>query len=140
MAYNFPISTNVEGTFTPTLIGGSVAGTTTYTNQNGFYVRIGNLVTVWGRVQISAATGTGDAILGGLPFTIKNNAGGNPFGPIKINAGGWTWPVGGTDVVLQGTLNSITCLIVTSGSAAGSANMQMTNAAATFNFTLSYNV
>ena len=58
-----------EGTFTATVVGGTTAGTGTYSRQVGVYTKIGNLVTcnVW--IQWSAHTGTGDMFFGGFPFT-----------------------------------------------------------------------
>jgi hypothetical protein len=58
-----------EGTFTPTYFGSTAAGTTTYTIQNGFYTKIGKLVTFQLNLGWSNATGTGNARIGGLPFT-----------------------------------------------------------------------
>lgn len=56
------------GTWQPTLFGITSAGVTTYTLQEGFYVKTGKIVVVSGRVHWSAATGTGAARVGGLPF------------------------------------------------------------------------
>lgn len=63
------IPINEKGTWTPTAYGSSSSGTTTYTAQVGNYIRVGNLVTVNFHVQWSAATGTGNVIIGGLPYT-----------------------------------------------------------------------
>lgn len=128
------------GTWTPTLIGGSTAGSTTYTTQVGQYHRIGNLVWLQGTISISAATGTGDAKIGGFPFTVKNVSSGNPIGSIMIDASGWTWPVGKTSIAIYGQTNATTALVGTSGTAGGLVNLQMTNAAASFYFTLVYEV
>ena len=57
-----------EGTFTPTVIGFSTAGTTTYTTQIGHYTKIGRVVTVAFKVGYSAATGTGGLAVRGFPF------------------------------------------------------------------------
>ena len=57
-----------EGTFTPTLFGASSAGATTYTTQLGVYTKIGRQVTVSLNVTATAATGTGELRIGGLPF------------------------------------------------------------------------
>jgi hypothetical protein len=62
-----------EGNYTPTLTGGTVAGTTTYTAQVGRYVRIGNWVWIQYAVAISAATGTGDANFS-VPFICQNTS------------------------------------------------------------------
>lgn len=56
-----------KGTYSPTYEGGTTAGTTTYTLQQGSYVRIGRLLVVSGAVVWTAATGTGNAQVS-LPF------------------------------------------------------------------------
>ena len=62
-----------EGTWTPTIIGSSSAGTGTYTLQEGHYTRIGRQVTVTCAITWTAHTGTGVIRVSGLPFTIKND-------------------------------------------------------------------
>jgi hypothetical protein len=62
-----------EGTFTPTIIGLSSAGTASYTTQTGEYTRIGNRVFFYTRVKWSSATGTGQMAVSGLPFTCAEN-------------------------------------------------------------------
>ena len=57
--------------FTPTY-NGATPGTTTYTTQTGLYVKIGQLIIATGRVTWTATTGTGVAVLGGLPYTSQN--------------------------------------------------------------------
>jgi len=59
-----------EGTFTPTIEGSSTAGTATYSDQEGTYTKIGNVVTIQIRVNYSGGTGSGTAMyIKGLPFT-----------------------------------------------------------------------
>jgi hypothetical protein len=58
-----------EGTFTPTIVGSTSAGTGTYTSQVGVYTKVGNLVTISVTLGWSAHTGTGNMSLAGLPFT-----------------------------------------------------------------------
>jgi hypothetical protein len=58
-----------EGTWTPVLIGTTVAGTGTYTTQEGKYTKVGNLVTFQMGLNWSAHTGTGTMQIQGLPFT-----------------------------------------------------------------------
>jgi hypothetical protein len=67
-----------EGTWTPTVFGSTIAGTTTYTLQSGQYAREGNIVTVTFEVTWSSATGTGDYKIGGLPFVASTNYGITP--------------------------------------------------------------
>lgn len=62
-----------KGSYTPTYLGGTTAGATTYAanGQVGHWVRVGVLVFFYGRIQWTAATGTGDAQIS-LPFTPVN--------------------------------------------------------------------
>lgn len=64
-----------SGTWTPTYLGRTTAGVTTYSGQpSGFWYRIGKLTFVHGYVAWSAATGTGQAAIGGLPFAAAYDA------------------------------------------------------------------
>lgn len=63
-----------HNTYTPTYLGGTTPGATTYTAQVGAWWQIGSVVVVTGQVAWSAATGTGNAQVS-LPFT----AAGYPF-------------------------------------------------------------
>lgn len=56
-----------ENTFTPTMLGATTPGVTTYTKQAGVYQRIGNWVHFQLDVRWSAATGTGNIKIGGFP-------------------------------------------------------------------------
>ncbi len=60
-------------TYTPTYVGGTTAGVTTYTLQQGSYVRIGSVVFFTCTVVWSAATGTGNARIS-LPFNASSTA------------------------------------------------------------------
>ena len=62
-----------QGTWTPTVVGTTTAGTATYSQQNGQYTKIGNMVTATAYVEWSAHTGTGNITLRGLPFTTLNS-------------------------------------------------------------------
>lgn len=56
-----------EGTWTPTL-----GGNTTYTSQSGTYTKVGNKVTVVGKITVNTL-GTGSTmVVSGLPFTSAN--------------------------------------------------------------------
>lgn len=63
-----------EGTFTPTVIGTTTAGTGTYTLQVGKYTKIGNAVQFMIVLAWTAHTGTGSLNVTGLPFA---DSGGN---------------------------------------------------------------
>lgn len=58
-----------EGTWTPTLVGGTTAGSYTVTATGAMYTRVGRQVTVTARMAITVnSSGTGTAKFGGLPF------------------------------------------------------------------------
>lgn len=61
----------LTGSWTPTYLGQTTPGTTTYSVQVGTYTRIGDTIFFTGYVSWTAATGTGGAILS-LPFTAAN--------------------------------------------------------------------
>ena len=63
-----------EGTFTPTIVGSTTAGTGTYSTQLGKYTKIGNVVNFKLYVLWSAHTGTGNMLISGLPFTSPSDA------------------------------------------------------------------
>lgn len=57
--------------YTPTYLGATTPGTTTYTVQVGAYTQIGSLVIATGRLTWTNATGTGIAIIS-LPVASAN--------------------------------------------------------------------
>ena len=134
------LSAYTVGTFFPTMIG-TVAGTTTYSVQAGFYVRVGAVVTIQSNIVGSAATGTGNVIVAAFPFTIKNQTNGNVIGPfLGINASGWTYPASTTAPVVIGGTNTTQGNIYVNGSAAASAVLQMANAAFNFTYVLTHEI
>jgi hypothetical protein len=68
-----------EGTFTPTIVGTSTAGTATYSVQTGLYTKVGRVVTIQIYIAWSGGTGTGNLSMYGLPFT----AGGTNYGVLS---------------------------------------------------------
>lgn len=68
-----------SGTYTPTYIGGTTAGVTTYTAQLGAWRQFADELSVIGQVAWSAATGTGEARIS------------LPFAPSGYNAPGSLW-------------------------------------------------
>lgn len=64
-----------EGTFTPSVIGLTTAGTATYSTQVGRYTRIGNRVFFTINLAWTAHTGTGTMRIADLPFTSSAAAG-----------------------------------------------------------------
>jgi len=64
-----------EGTWTPTIQFGGASTGITYSKQLGRYTKIGNQVTVWFDVRLSAkGISTGDATINGLPFVVNANS------------------------------------------------------------------
>ena len=59
-------------TFTPTVIGSTTAGTATYSVQEGYYTRIGNVVYYTATLTWTGGTGTGNLYISGLPFMSRN--------------------------------------------------------------------
>jgi hypothetical protein len=95
-----------EGTWTPTAYGASTAGTTTYTTQEGSYVKVGKEVTVALSLNVSNATGTGSMRIGGLPFT----AGATCIGSIMTN--NLDWPSGTAPVMYINQNNNFADIFV----------------------------
>lgn len=93
------LSNYTEGTFTPTFIGGTTAGTTTYTLQQGIYRRIGNLVYCHVSITTTASTGTGSISMGGFPFIPRGALVYTGYGVISNT--GWTWPAGTTSCYFE---------------------------------------
>ena len=123
-----------EGTWTPTAVGATTAGTTTYTTQTGVYTKIGRQVTVTARLSYSAMTGTGVLNLGGLPFTVAN-LGLSHIGSVATNNLNW---VGGTSIAVFAVANQTYCEFF--GSADDVAWNQQTcvNELADINYTVTY--
>ncbi len=128
---NIDIANFVQWTsWTPTLIGQSTAGTTTYTTQSGSYMRMSNMVIATFSVVITAATGTGNINIGGLPFTFSRQT----IGSCQIN--GFTWPTSNTDIVLS-ALGATSVLLVQGSLSAGNGGfVQIANVAGSVNGTI----
>jgi hypothetical protein len=73
-----------EGTWTPTLKGDGIAGGASFSNQNGYYIKIGRNVNVHGRMTLSS-TGTisGNLFIDTLPFIPVGSP--NSQGTISFN-------------------------------------------------------
>jgi hypothetical protein len=130
---------NDWASWTPTIIGTTTAGTTTYGTQYGTYMRIGNLAICQFFVTCSAATGTGSLAVGGLPFTIHNNANYYPMGSVYVG-GTITWPIGATYCQLQGSNNTTFASIACFGSGIAGQTMVIANTSITLLGTLIYQI
>lgn len=126
------------GTFTPTLTGATTAGTTTYVAQGGAYTKLGNQVFCTVNITISAATGTGDVVIGNLPFPANVTGLTNPEAAIVSAASPWAWPASTSQLVGFVVPSTSTAKIKGNGSGVVGGNLQMANGAATFDLELIY--
>jgi hypothetical protein len=91
-----------EGVWTPVYVGSSSAGSYTYVENQGHYVRIGNQVTCWFNLTniTTSSTGSGVSQINGLPFAANFMAGFNSECVGNVTCHGWTgidgdqcWPL-----------------------------------------------
>lgn len=60
-----------EGTFSPGLTGSTGTPTISYSNNDGYYIKVGDLVNIWGHITVSSVSGgSGQIWINGLPFTV----------------------------------------------------------------------
>ncbi len=107
-----------SNSWTPVIFGGTTAGTATYSVQEGFYTRWGNLIFCTATVVFSGHTGTGNLSLSGLPFAAKTAGSGTYRSSIIIEEGG------GVKAILR--LQSGTTATTTGVSIAASGNYVIT--------------
>ncbi len=122
-----------EGTWTPTAVGGTTAGTTTYVAQSGRYTKVGNKVTLHFNIEYSATTGTGSLLIGGLPFA----CGFLTTGSIITNFYNWT---GGTYLSLFLPASSSNINIYGGTDDGGWTVQTITNESAVFTGSITYQV
>jgi hypothetical protein len=121
------------GTWTPTLVGSTIAGTFTYNAVTaGSYTRIGNMVFLRGRITITVVTvaPTGNLSVRGLPFTAATITNGTP-GAITPAYWGIVNIGGGAKVYLGGWIqNGATQIDLTVSDSAGGGAVFLTGAVA----------
>jgi len=123
-----------EGTFTPTLFGNTVAGTTTYGNQWGIYTKIGRQVTVSVYITATATTGTGELRIGGLPFAFT---GGNTLYVTAPYVTQLNWSGGSyLSIVSRGNETNVEMQCLSDDG--GASNQPITNETQGIGFTLTY--
>jgi hypothetical protein len=123
-----------EGTWTPTAVGQTSAGTTTYVGRTGTYTKIGNSVNATGYVEISAMTGTGDLRIS-LPFAI--NVSYNFIGsvaPYNLD-----WPSAGSICVFAPANNTSVRLLISVDNGAYS-TVQTENSSWELTYSITYQV
>ena len=95
-----------QNTFTPTLLGSTTAGTPTYTQQNGSYYVVGDLVFFDVYITISALGGmVGGVRVGNLPFAVKNVSTMYPSFSIGSISNA-TFPAGANQMTAKGIPNT----------------------------------
>ena len=117
-----------EGTWTPTLAGATTPGDHTYSEQRGYYTRIGNVVVATFRIQLSAkdTNMAGNVSISGLPFVARNASGYRAGGAIAA-VSNITLSPAHTQYVLQLLPNSTQILIQTAGGGQPQANISPAN-------------
>lgn len=129
-----------KGVFTPTVVG-VVTGVTAYATQAGYYTVIGKMCFVRFTVATTSATGTGDLIIGGLPFTIKNDSNGSPYGTLlSVSGAPLAWPAGTTMLSIQGVVGTTTAKVYASGTAVAGGYLQMANTTINLQGSLVYEI
>ena len=75
------------GDWTPTIAFGGASVGQSYAIQNGYYTKVGNIVTLTGRVAfIAKGSSTGNATITGFPFTVVNSSSANSAASLRIQA------------------------------------------------------
>ncbi len=135
------VSVYTDGTWTPTIVGGSTAGSTVYNTQVGLYTKIGpSFVYVYCNVGTNSMTGTGDVNMGGLPFTTRNTSNHFPIG-FHLMATSFAWPASRTMLTWSWLSNTTSAgALVGQGSSQGPSNVQMANSAQTFRMGMGYQI
>lgn len=124
-----------EGTWTPSIVGATSAGTTTYSGRSGLYTKIGNRVWVQFDANVTNMTGTGNLIINNLPFTsASGTAQSSPV--ISTNL---PYPTTTTQLNLYVGSGSTTATFFSNGNNLAWANVQV-DTAYEVNGTLTYQV
>jgi hypothetical protein len=130
----YNIANNIS-TWTPTITGGTVAGTTTYTAQFGTYIQQGRLITATFNVAYSATTGSGNLLIS-LPFPVRTQTGLRFVGSVQTEGFNLTEAAG--SLSLFASSGGATMTINLSRDDATSVVQQITNETAQFFGTITY--
>lgn len=95
-----PFSYTPFTAFVPTVLGSVSAGVGTYTSQQGYYTKIGVLVTINAEVVWTSHTGSGDLQMDGLPFACRTATNYSPEGIANP-----------TNIPLPGGVTSARCMM-----------------------------
>jgi hypothetical protein len=130
-----------EGTWTPTLIGGTTNPTVTYSLQRAKYTKIGRVATVECYLGWSAFTGgSGQLRLDGLPFTVSSAVPNTSSVGALMNMNGITLASSRTFAAMQAVGGTTYCVIRNLGSAVNgtTTDIPSTGASGELGFTISY--
>ncbi|AIB11784.1 hypothetical protein ABAZ39_07180 [Azospirillum argentinense] len=133
------------GSWTPTLTASTTSGTHTYSVQAGEYVRIGNLVFVSGRLEVTAkdAALNGNARISGLPFVSSNAMVSNHDSGVQLTSVTGLTPTAGYDRdVFGGIPKGVSYISLKASGTSGTGTINHTNlgSAPTFQFSGMYRV
>ena len=128
-----------EGTFTPTLTL-TTPGTFSTLAAVGVYTKVGNLVTATGRISFTKGTGSGDLVLGGLPFTSINTATYQNAGALSTDTFGVTGKIYQIILGNNTTVPNLNSVTQAGGAAAAAGVSDFGAAQAAIRYTFSYHV
>ena len=128
-----------EGTFTPTCTL-TTPGTSSTGSQVGVYTKIGNLVTATGRLTFTKGTGSGDLVLGGLPFTSINTATYQTTGALSTDTFGVTGKIYQIILVNNTTVPNLNSITQAGGAAAAAGATDFGASGAAIRYMFSYQV
>jgi len=120
------------GTFTPTVLGSSTAGTATYPTQSGRYTRLGDRVLFDIELSYNTGTGTGNLQIDGLPFTTN----GSKPSILSVSTSNLTY----SDTLVASTLTNTTKIALYSMVSAGASSAVAYDAAAVISISGHYEV
>lgn len=133
LASNYPQITS--GTWTPGLEGYTTPGSPTYVVQGGVYYKIGKLVILDGKIQLSSKGGmAGNIKLTGFPFVTTSNANSSVGGNVTL-ASGFSLTTGVVACVVSGWSGANYGFIMISN---GTGTWSATDANIADNLTLSF--
>ena len=126
-----------EGTWVPTVAGATVAGSNSYSNQSGSYVRIGNVVLAWGTAVMTSKdiSMAGNCLIAGLPYGSKIESAGQAS--VVNNCTNVNLPAGYTQFVIRvrGSGNN-DAIVGRVGDNVASSNIDSTDVTDTSSFTV----
>jgi hypothetical protein len=124
-----------EGTWTPTLVANITLGDLAYTIQQGYYVKVGNVVTVWANITFTQTTASSYLYLTGLPFASANLNNLVSSGALNLE-GAWSGTIT-SPVVIQGKNTIEAYFYKDFGNVIGTASSN-SGAACTYFFAMTY--